>query len=211
VAFNLGHDAPFPGDENDLLQHTARALSSLINPSVELAFATLLHCAGLKDSSSGEKKLLSDKSAALSSIKAENICRRLRMSRESIERITDLVREQPKLFQAKEMRESTLKRLLRKPHFAEHLELHRAHARSRGIALDCYDFCRRKLKEYEMQPHAPVLIKGEDLIALGYSPGPHFQKMLRSVEDLQLEGELRTKKDAIEYLNRAFSTAVIED
>jgi poly(A) polymerase len=56
-----------------------------------------------------------------------------------------------------------------------------------------------------------VLLRGEDLIALGYRPGPLFRKILRSVEDLQLEGKLRTKKDAIEYLIRTFPLRLIED
>ena len=33
------------------------------------------------------------------------------------------------------------------------------------------------------------LITGDDLIALGYRPGPDFRRMLNLVEDAQLEGD----------------------
>ena len=132
------------------------------------------------------------------------VCRRLRMSREDTERIVDLVRSQTLFFKVKEMRESVLKRFLRKPHFADHLELHRAHTLSRQNSLVFYNFCRRWLYKHAQEPPASPLITGVDLIALGYRPGPLFKKILRTVEDYQLEGELRTRTDAIKYVMGAF-------
>ena len=44
------------------------------------------------------------------------------------------------------------------------------------------------------------LITGEDLIALGYTPGPAFKDLLESAYDAQLEGNVTTREQAIEQL-----------
>jgi poly(A) polymerase len=41
------------------------------------------------------------------------------------------------------------------------------------------------------------LITGIDLIALGLKPGPLFKIILSDVENLQLDGKLSTKEEAI--------------
>ena len=48
------------------------------------------------------------------------------------------------------------------------------------------------------------LIRGDDLIAAGYPPGPRFKQILSAVEDGQLEGRLRSKEDAMELVGREF-------
>jgi hypothetical protein len=44
------------------------------------------------------------------------------------------------------------------------------------------------------------LIRGDDLIAMGLKPGPLFGKILRSVEDAQLEGTINDRNDAMEFV-----------
>jgi hypothetical protein len=43
------------------------------------------------------------------------------------------------------------------------------------------------------------LVNGDDLIALGYKPSPEMGKMLAAIRDGQLNGELKTKEQAIEW------------
>ena len=43
-------------------------------------------------------------------------------------------------------------------------------------------------------------VTGHDLIALGLTPGPVFKVILRELEDLQLEGTLGSREEAIDYL-----------
>ena len=45
----------------------------------------------------------------------------------------------------------------------------------------------------------PRLLGGNDLIALGFAPGPAFKQILREVEDLQLDGALTTHEEALRY------------
>jgi poly(A) polymerase len=44
------------------------------------------------------------------------------------------------------------------------------------------------------------LVTGDDLIALGLTPGPVFKVILQELEDLQIEGRITTKEDGIAYL-----------
>ena len=99
------------------------------------------------------------------------------------------------------MRASTLKRFIRLPQFEEHLGLHRLDCRSSHRHLDAYDFVRRTLEETPVEEMRPVrLLTGNDLQSLGYQPGPLFSKILRSLEDAQLEGQVRSREDAIAFV-----------
>jgi hypothetical protein len=53
-----------------------------------------------------------------------------------------------------------------------------------------------------MKP-APLL-RGDDLIAQGYIPGPLFKEILQTVEDAQLEGKLHSREDALRLVAEQF-------
>ena len=44
--------------------------------------------------------------------------------------------------------------------------------------------------------HPVRLITGDDLIRLGFMPGPHFRTILEELESLQMEGSISTKEEA---------------
>ncbi len=48
------------------------------------------------------------------------------------------------------------------------------------------------------------LLNGNDLIALGYTPGPQFREILSAVEDAQLEGSLHSKEEALSFVLSEF-------
>ncbi len=48
------------------------------------------------------------------------------------------------------------------------------------------------------------LLTGSDLIALGFSPGPIFSKIMEAIEIKFLEGEIKTKDEAIEFVKENF-------
>ncbi len=107
------------------------------------------------------------------------------------------------------MRSSTLKRFLRMPNFQEHLELHRIDCGASHRDLGLYNFVAEKLQalpEEEIRPRP--LITGDDLIAGGYQPGPRFKEMLSACEDAQLEGELHTKEQALEWVKERFPVKI---
>jgi poly(A) polymerase len=103
------------------------------------------------------------------------------------------------------MRASTLKRFIRLPRFDEHLALHRLDCLSSHRHLDAYDFVRRTLEETPADEIRPVrLLTGNDLQSMGYQPGPLFSKILRSLEDGQLEGLLKSREEAIAFVVRNY-------
>ena len=107
------------------------------------------------------------------------------------------------------MRASTLKRFIRLPRFDEHLALHRLDCLSSHRHLDAYDFVRRTLEETPAEEMRPIrLLTGNDLQSLGYQPGPLFSKILRSLEDAQLEGLVRSREEARAFVAQRYGEAV---
>lgn len=191
--------------EGDVFTHTRLALDSLRRPSPTLALGTLLHDVGKPPTFSLKERIRFDGHVELGAQMAEAICRRLRLSGEETERIVELERNHLRFMHVHEMRKSTLTRFLRTPYFSDHLELHRVDCLSSHGNLDTYRFCVGKIKELHAQiPPAPPLIKGQDLIDMGYRPGPVFKEILDAVEDLQIESTLRTRSDAVDYVLKNF-------
>jgi hypothetical protein len=54
--------------------------------------------------------------------------------------------------------------------------------------------------DFKDELYPPILISGEDLKEMGLMPGPLFSKIIREVEDLQLEGKIKTKEQALDYI-----------
>jgi len=191
--------------EGDVFVHTREALSLLRKPSPTLALGTLLHDIGKPATFEIKDRIRFHGHSEVGAQIAEEICRRLRMSNEETERVVDLVRNHLWFINVPNMRESTLKRFLRKPDIAEHLELHRVDCLSSHGDLSAWRFCREKLKALEHEPAPlPPLVTGDDLISLGYHPGPIFKEILDAVEDLQLEAGLANKEEALDYVRRTF-------
>jgi poly(A) polymerase len=188
----------------ELFAQTRAAMALLRNPSTFLAFAALLHEADHPlISQSGMAESVDERVRTRAGI-AEQICRRLRMSNDVTNRIIHLVGTLGEFEKVQGMRESALKRFLRHPYFEDLLELYRMHCLSGNRELETYEYCRRKLKEYERQLVAAPLVSGEDLISMGYLPGPAFSEILRSMEDLQLEGTVLTREEALAHIKRSF-------
>ena len=187
--------------EGDVWEHTLRLIVLLPRPNGKadprLAWAALLHDVGKAVTRSedatgthfyGHVQRGEEIAAA--------ILRRLRFSREDSETILALIRGHMLFMNVREMRPNRLKRLLRTPDFALHLELHRMDCLGSHGPLDHYEFCRQKLEEYpEEELRPPRLLTGADLIDMGFKPGPVFKEILRAVEDAQLGGEIA---DAVE-------------
>jgi poly(A) polymerase len=191
--------------EGDVFTHTRLALDLLHRPSPVLALGTLLHDVGKPPTFSVRERIRFDGHVELGAQMADSICRRLRLSNEDTEQIVALAQHHLRFMHVYEMRKSTLTRFLRLPHFEDHLELHRVDCLSSHGTLETYHFCAEKLKELQAQvPPAPPLINGQELIGLGYPPGPIFGEILTAVEDLQIEEALKTREEALEYVRETF-------
>jgi len=193
--------------EGDVLTHTMLLLKNLDHPSFELALAALLHDVGKPPTFSIRDRIRFDNHCEVGARMTEAICGRLRLSNEQTERVADLVRDHLRFKDVQQMRESTLKRFLRQPYFSDHLELHRLDCLASHGDLTNWEFCKRKLAELGPEEIRPKrLLTGDDLIAMGYRPGPLFTKILTQVEDAQLEGSIKSRDEAVEWLRREFGS-----
>ena len=129
---------------------------------------------------------------------AEEICRRLRFPNHETEQILLLIANHMRFADAPRMKESTLKRFFRLPHFDQHLALHRLDCLASHGSLELYDFARERFEALpEEQVRPPLLLTGKDLIEAGYHPGPQFTQMLAMAEDAQLEGAIHTREQGL--------------
>jgi poly(A) polymerase len=198
--------------EGDVFIHTMRTLSYLDSPTETLAYGCLLHDVGKPVCVRRENERLTfyghtERGAEM----AEEILRRLKRSRATWERVAYLVRNHLRHLQAPNMRVSTLKRFLGEEGIDELLELTRIDALSANGDLQYYQFCKQKLTELKKEEiHPKPLLRGKDLIAMGFSPGPIFHEILRQLEEAQLGGELSSRAEAIEWVNKHYGNEVKE-
>ncbi len=198
--------------EGDVFEHTKIALDNLCResggePGSVLAFATLLHDVGKPLTYEVADRIRFSGHDVVGERIAEKVCRRLRLSGEKSRKIADIVANHMRFIPAKEMRESTLKKMLQRETFLDELEMHRADCLASHGNLDIYDFLKEKLESLskeEIKP--PPLIRGGDLIGLGFTPGPLFGEILRAVEEMQLEGKLCSGEEAIEWVRENYRT-----
>jgi poly(A) polymerase len=139
---------------------------------------------------------------------AAGILARLRRSRAVQERVAYLVKNHLKLTMAPRMRTSTLKRMLAEDGFDELLEVCRMDALASSSFLAHYHFCRHAMEQMASAPMRPRrFISGNDLIGMGFKPGPAFKNILRELEDLQLDGAIADRDAALAYIRDHYSAA----
>jgi len=62
---------------------------------------------------------------------------------------------------------------------------------------------KERLKNYlPRSRHNKLLINGDDIKKLGFSPGPHFKEVLDAVRDAKLDGEVRNRAEEIDFVRR---------
>ena len=133
------------------------------------------------------------------------ICRRLRRSREVGERVAWLVKHHLRHLQVREMRVATLRRFLGHPGIEDLLELVRIDALSGSGDLSSWEFCRERMRDLgDEDPRPERLLRGRDLLDLGYRAGPAFGRILEEAYDAQLEGEIRSNEAAREWVQARF-------
>jgi poly(A) polymerase len=193
--------------EGDVWTHTLMLLEGLpANSSPTLAWGALLHDVGKPPTfRRAPDRIRFDNHADVGATMAREIGNRFRMSNEEVDQITAIVAQHMKFPEIPKMRESTLKRFLRQPGFAEHLEMHRLDCLASHGNLSLHELAQQKLATIpEEQIRPKPLITGHDLIRMGYKPGPDFSEILTKVEDLQLEGELVSPDQAREWVQRSY-------
>ena len=174
-------------------------------PSISLALGVLLHDVGKPPTFEVKDRIRFNNHCEVGARMALRICDRLRFTNKQIESVTQLVRDHLKFKDLPQMRPATLKRFLRQEGFEEHLELHRLDCLGSHRNLDLWRISKDYLTHLKPEEIRPVpLISGDDLIALGYRPGPIFKEILKAVEDAQLDLAIQDRAQALNWVGSHF-------
>ena len=198
--------------EGDVWQHTLKMLELLPadgerEKNICLAWGTLLHDVGKAlTRSEDEKGVHFYGHVQQGEIIADTIMQRLKFSRMQRETVVNLIRQHMVFMNVRKMRPGRLKRFLRMPDFDLHLELHRLDCLASHGMLDNYEFCREQLQILALDDlHPPRLLTGNDLIAMGFTPGKIIKDILLAVEEEQLEGRIQSVEQAINYVRNRWN------
>lgn len=198
--------------EGDVWIHTLLMLEGLPpGSSPTLAWGVLLHDVGkpatFSPPSGPNGRIRFDRHVEVGTRMAEEICSRLRFSNDDTAQIASLVANHLRFKDAPQMKRATLKRFVRLDRFEEHMELHLLDCSSSHRNLDNYEFMRRFLAETPPEDVRPTrLLTGDDLIGLGFRPGPEFREILDAAEDAQLEGSIGSRDDAFAWVRKHYQT-----
>jgi poly(A) polymerase len=195
--------------EGDVWIHTLIMLEMLPPiASRTLGWGALLHDVGKPPTfRRAADRIRFDGHVELGAEMAEAICGRLRMSRASTERVVALVSDHLVFKDVPAMRPGRLRRLMAAPHFDELLVLYRADcAACHGMltALPAIRGMRRRLRQEALIP--PPLLTGRDVMEQGVGEGPQVGALLRESADLQLEGRLNDRAEALAWLAQRVSS-----
>ena len=193
--------------EGDVWQHTLMMFDILAGDKISrvspvLAWGALLHDVGKPVSRSEDENGVHFYGHVQQGEKiADEIMQRLKFSRAQRETVLNLILQHMIFMNVQKMRPARLKRFLREPDFDLHLELHRLDCLASHGMLDNYEFCRNQLQNMAVEElHPPRLLNGDDLIALGFTPGKTIGEILRTLEDEQMEGRISTRDEAKAYV-----------
>ncbi|MEP6776936.1 MAG: CCA tRNA nucleotidyltransferase [Chthoniobacterales bacterium] len=195
--------------EGDVFKHTRLMLKLLPeNVSLPLVLSVLFHDIGKPPTAAVDEKarIRFNGHDRVGAEMTEAVMQRLRFSRAEIDATVEAVRQHMVFKDVPKMRVAKLKRFMARPTFEDELELHRVDCASSHRMMDNYEFLLRKREEFANEPIIPPpLLRGDDLVALGLKPGPRFGEILEEVETAQLEGTLRTRAEALEWVKRQYS------
>ena len=198
--------------EGDVFEHTKLMLGLLPEKvSAPLVLSVLFHDVGKPVTAQVDEtgRIRFNEHDRIGAAMTESIMERLRFSRVEIDAVVEMVRQHMVFKDVPKMRVAKLKRFMARPTFEEELELHRVDCASSHKMMDNYEFLLQKREEFANEPIIPPpLVRGDDLIALGMKPGPAFGEILEAVETRQLEGALKDRQQALEWVKREYASAV---
>ena len=196
--------------EGDVWTHTLLMLDGLpAGCSATLAWGVLLHDVGkpatFRSARETGDRIRFDGHVDVGLAIGRRILGSLRFSNGDTEQILSLVEHHMKFKDVGRMRPATLKRFVRLPRFEEHLALHRLDCLSSHRNLEAYEFVTDFIRTTPPEVVRPgKLVTGDDVLGLGYKPGPIIGRILAAVEEAQLNGELGSREEAISFIESKF-------
>lgn len=193
--------------EGDVFEHIILCLEALPDKiSEEVAWATLLHDIGKPDTFSIQDRIRFNRHAEVGAEITDKVLRRLKFSKNLRENIKWLVNHHMMLGDIPKMRKTRQAHWISHPLFPELLEVLRADALgAKPKDLSLYFELKDLLKQQKekLLPVPKKLITGDDILKKFHlKEGPQIGKILEKVHKAQLEEEIKTKKEALEFVKK---------
>ena len=132
----------------------------------------------------------------------EEILHRFKYPNAVIEAAVEGVAHHMQFANVQKMKVSKLKRFMARETFEDEMELHRVDCSSSNGMLDNHVFLRARQVEFANEPLIPPrLLNGHDLMERGCERGPKMGDILTQAQDLQLEGRLKDRDEALAWLD----------
>lgn len=195
--------------EGDVWDHTMMALGSLPqDASLTLRWATLLHDVGKPDTFKLKERIRFDNHVNRSKELAFQILSRLRFPRKMIDEICWIVEHHMMMVPLVEMPEGRKQHWFLHPYFPNLLGVFEADARGTLPAdLNLYEKILKLYKEAKKKipkEPKPLLTGNEIMEILHIKPGKYVGSILKELREKQLAAEMKTKKQAIEWVKSVF-------
>jgi len=187
--------------EGDVFTHTRLMLEEMGAADLSLALAVLLHDVGKPPTfERTTDRVRFNEHDRVSAEMTLPILRRLRFPNDVIDWVVLCVGEHMRIRNVQEMRPAKLKRILARETFPVELELHRLDCVASHGHLDNYEFLKTKAAELPPETLRPAaLLCGHDLLAMGYEEGPFLGRMLREIEEMQLDDRFHSREEALAF------------
>lgn len=193
--------------EGDVWTHTLLMLGELRQAPLDLAWGCLLHDAGKPLTQTFEDRIRFSGHEKVGAELARRILERLRHPKDLTERVAWLVAQHMRFKDVEKMTDATFKRFVRQPGFETLLELYRIDLAASHRPLTVYESVRKRLESLPPEAlHPPPLLRGRDLLAMGYAPGREFSRALKALEEEQLSGRIATRGEAEEFVRRVLGS-----
>lgn len=200
-----------------VFEHLDKLLENLVPRKAALRFACLLHDIAKPEALSQDEEghIHFYGHDNLGAEKAKEICRRLRLSRDTEAMVSSVIKQHMRLFNLSAPggpSKNAMHRYCRdlKGALPESLVLAQADARA------TYDIMPREKFTDTEKPMAAVLeyyyekflkaeekplVTGSDLIKRGLKPGPRFREILDEIKERQAAGLLKDRNEALEFID----------
>ena len=197
--------------EGDVFNHILKALHDMPEKfiSKELVWAVLLHDIG-KPATYEERpdRVHFDGHAKLSAQMAKKICRRLKFSKVEIGKIEWLIANHMQVGYIPQMRRAHQMTLFWNPWFEDLMKLH--YCDEKGSVPCDFGLYHQVMKLYRefkemklLEDHFKPFLAGDEIIKeCKITPGPIIKKILTALREAQMEGMVKNKKEAKEFVKQ---------
>jgi poly(A) polymerase len=188
--------------EGDVFQHTVLMLNALHTTDPQLAWAVLLHDVGKPPTAQlKEGHWRFERHANIGALSAGRILERLRFSSEDRAAIEFMVGNHMRFADVKEMRLSTLRKLVGAPTFAKELVLHQLDCQASHRDMENYDYLVAFRDQVRSEPVLPApWVNGRDIMQLGIPEGRDVGVWRQKAYEAQLEGTFPDREHLLAWL-----------